>query len=112
MFCPKCRSEYRKGLTTCSGCEIPLVGKLPPETSPGSELKPENINYVHLLSTSNLVDIALIKPVLDGRDIVHYFQGASFTYLMAQLTKLMVSEDDIGRAKELINELSLHYRSF
>lgn len=70
------------------------------------------MNYLHLPSTTNLADIALIKSVLDGKDIVHYFQGASFTYLMAQLTKLMVSEDDIGRAKELINELSLHYRFF
>lgn len=81
--------------------EIQLVGKLPPVTSPASELKPENINYLHLPATTNFADIALIKSVLDGKDIVHYFQGASFTYLMAQLTKLMVSEDDIGALKNL-----------
>jgi len=112
MFCPKCRTEYRKGFTKCSDCEIPLVDELPPEASPEPELRPDYVNYVHLLSTCNLADIALIKSVLDGEGIVYYFQGESFTYLMAQPTKLMVNEDDIERAKELINELELQYRFF
>lgn len=33
MFCPKCRTEYRKGFNTCADCEISLVNKLPPEPS-------------------------------------------------------------------------------
>ncbi len=33
MFCPKCRTEYRKSFTTCADCDIPLVDKLPPYTS-------------------------------------------------------------------------------
>jgi hypothetical protein len=112
MFCPKCRTEFRKGFTTCSDCEIPLVDELPPEASPEPEAKPEYVDYVHLLSTYNLADIALIKSVLDGEDIIYYFQGESFTYLMVQPTKLMVSKDDLERAKELINEMELHYRYF
>jgi uncharacterized RDD family membrane protein YckC len=34
MFCPKCRTEYRKGFYTCAACEISLVDKLPPEPPP------------------------------------------------------------------------------
>jgi hypothetical protein len=30
MFCPKCRTEYRKGFTACSDCDIPLVDELLP----------------------------------------------------------------------------------
>ena len=30
MFCPKCRTEYRKDFTTCADCEISLVEELPP----------------------------------------------------------------------------------
>ena len=108
MYCPKCRTEYRKGFTTCADCEIPLVEELPPEP----EQKPEYVEYAHLLSTYNLSDIALIKSVFDGEDIIYYFQGESFTYLMVQPTKLMVSKDDIERAKELIMDLDLHYRFF
>jgi hypothetical protein len=37
MFCPKCRSEYREGFTTCSDCGIPLVHELPPEAAPQFE---------------------------------------------------------------------------
>ena len=112
MFCPKCRTEYRKGFTSCSDCEKPLVDELPPETAPEPESKPEYVDYVHLLSTYNLADIALIKSVFDGEDLIYYFQGETFTYLMVQPTKLMVSKDDLERAKELINELELHYRYF
>jgi hypothetical protein len=112
MFCPKCRTEFRKGFAACSDCEIPLVDELPPETSPEPEAKREYVDYVHLLSTYNLADIALIKSVLDGEDIIYYFQGESFTYLMVQPTKLLVSKDDLERAKELINEMELQYRYF
>ncbi|MGD0496841.1 MAG: DUF2007 domain-containing protein [Bryobacteraceae bacterium] len=33
MFCPQCRTEYRKGFVECSDCHIPLADHLPePET--------------------------------------------------------------------------------
>ena len=30
MYCPKCKTEYRKGFNTCADCEISLVEELPP----------------------------------------------------------------------------------
>jgi uncharacterized MnhB-related membrane protein len=30
MYCPKCRTEYRKGFSVCADCEVPLVEVLPP----------------------------------------------------------------------------------
>ncbi len=30
MYCPKCRTEYRKGFNTCADCEVALVEDLPP----------------------------------------------------------------------------------
>ena len=112
MFCPKCRTEYRKGFTTCADCEIPLVDELPPEPPPEPEQKLEYVEYMHLLSTYNLADIALIKSVLDSENITYFFQGENFAYLLVQPTKLMVSKDDIERAKELIRDLNLNYRFF
>lgn len=46
MFCPKCRTEYRKGFTTCADCDIPLVAELPPEPAPpDSENAKESFLY-------------------------------------------------------------------
>jgi hypothetical protein len=111
MFCPKCRTEYRKGFNTCADCEIALVNELPPEPKPEPKKKPEYIKYVNLLSTYNLADIALIKSVFDAENITYYFQGENFAYLVVQPTKLMVDKDDIERAKELINDLNLMFQS-
>jgi hypothetical protein len=35
MYCPKCRSEYREGFTTCSDCKVELVDELPKEPKEG-----------------------------------------------------------------------------
>lgn len=37
-WCPKCKSEYREGITECADCKIPLMDELPPESeNPYSE---------------------------------------------------------------------------
>ncbi len=33
-YCPKCRSEYRRGIAQCRECGAPLVESLPPEREP------------------------------------------------------------------------------
>ena len=51
MFCPKCRTEYRKGFATCADCNVPLVGELPPHT-------PEQLKD---LERKNMVRVATTK---------------------------------------------------
>lgn len=37
-WCPKCKSEYREGITECAECKIPLMDELPPDSeNPYSE---------------------------------------------------------------------------
>lgn len=37
-WCPKCKSEYREGITECADCKVPLMDELPPESeNPYSE---------------------------------------------------------------------------
>jgi hypothetical protein len=36
MFCPVCKTEYRKGFNSCSDCHIELVDVLPLNDSPKS----------------------------------------------------------------------------
>jgi len=105
MFCPKCRTEYRRGFNTCADCEISLVYELPPEPTPVPERKPEYVEYVNLLSTHNLANIAVIKSIFDAENITYFFQGENSTYILGQQAKFMVSKDDIERAKELIKDI-------
>lgn len=46
MFCPKCRTEYRKGFYTCADCEVSLVNALPPAAPNNSEEKGESVEYI------------------------------------------------------------------
>lgn len=36
-WCPKCRSEYREGFTTCADCKETLVSELPPGSDHSAE---------------------------------------------------------------------------
>ena len=37
-WCPKCKCEYREGITECADCKVALVDVLPPdEENPYSE---------------------------------------------------------------------------
>lgn len=45
MYCPKCRSKFREGISECLDCSIPLVENLPPE-----EPKPIPEDYYMILA--------------------------------------------------------------
>jgi hypothetical protein len=56
MYCPKCRTEYRKGFYTCADCEIPLVTELPPELSASQEPEDDQDAYLHSVEKDDLHD--------------------------------------------------------
>ncbi len=112
MYCPQCRTEYRRGFTTCADCEVDLIWELPPEPPPEAEPEPEYVEYVHVLSTYNQMDIAMLKSFLDGSNIKYYFQGENATRLTVQPTRLMVNKDEVESVRELIRDLKLKYVFF
>lgn len=107
MFCPKCKTEYEDWVKECADCKIPLVVELP------AEPKGEPIEYEELLSTYNQGDIAIIKSVLDAENIIYYFKGENFNLLrpLVQPAILMVSKDQLERAKGILKNYKLEYRS-
>lgn len=104
-FCPECKAEYRQGFDICSDCGVNLVPELPPEP------EPEYIEYVEFLRTMNPFDIALIKSLLEGRDIAYFFKGEQFAHLgsMAEPTRLMVEKDRVDEVKEILKDLTISY---
>jgi len=103
MFCPKCRAEYREGLTVCSDCDSDLVDELPPEE------EPQFTEYVEILGTYNAADIALIKSILDAENITYYFNAEHFRNVepLAETVRLMVKKDEAEKAKEILQDLDL-----
>ena len=104
MFCPKCRTEYVGGIKTCADCGVELVDALPAESH-------IEIKFVQILSTYNLVDIALIKSLLDSGDIEYTFFGENFNQAeqLVQPAELLVREDQVDQAKEILKSFDMHY---
>jgi Putative prokaryotic signal transducing protein len=105
MFCPQCRCEFREGFTVCSDCHIPLVPELEPEP------EPEFVEYEEVLTTFNPFDIAFIKSLLDGQDILYYFNNEHFNYVrpLAEPVRLMVEKDQAETVRELLKDMTLSY---
>ena len=105
MYCPKCRAEYREGFSHCADCGADLVNGQPPE----SEDALRYVEMVEVFSTYNPGDIAFIKSVLDGEAIHYYFQGENTNMLVATgaYARLLVQEDQVDRAREILQELEL-----
>jgi hypothetical protein len=102
MFCPECRAEYIEGITECKDCKVPLVEALPPQ---------QPYNFIEILSTFNLGDIAMIKSLLDSEEIAYYFIGENFNRLdqLVQPARLIVREDHVERAREVLGDFNLRY---
>ena len=112
MFCPDCRSEYVESVKKCPDCGVALVVKLPPEDHEGAH--EDASNYLPLVRTFSAKDIALIHSVLGGTNIRYFIQGENFTHVrpMADPSILMIAEEDIEDARELLKDLPLSFYPF
>ena len=106
MYCPKCKHEYHKGCYICMECGVSLVSTLPNEDVDDSSLE-----YVPVLATYNQADIAFIKSILYGSQIMYYFKGEEFNLArpLVQPAILMVRSDQAALAAELLKDFSLVY---
>ena len=109
MFCPECRFEFIEGVTECPDCKVALVGTLPPEEY--GVAREDVTDYLPLVRTFSAKDIALIHSVLGGINIRYFIQGENFTHVrpMADPAILMIAEEDIEDAKELLKDLPLSF---
>jgi hypothetical protein len=125
MFCPKCFAEYVEGISVCADCGVPLVAEVPADSlseadsREGPKKTPtpfiaddaECTDFEEILTTFNAGDIAILKSVLDGEDVVYYFRGELFNYMepLAQPARLMVEKDQADQVREILQDLNLEY---
>ncbi len=106
MFCPKCKSEFVKGITICQECNEPLVKELP---------KNKFVEFVKLCDSPNPSMTAIIKSILDSADIQYFVRGENmqtlfggcleFTNPRLSRVEFLVSKEDKETATELIQEI-------
>lgn len=104
-YCPECGAEYRPEIVECSDCKVPLVASLPEDAT---EQEPEN--YLEVMSTYNVADLAVIKSLLEAEKIAYYLHGENFHAMTpwVQPVKIFVREDHMEAAKDLLFSLDLH----
>jgi hypothetical protein len=69
--------------------------------------------FVRLLGTNSATDIALIKSVLDAEGVRYFIQGENqSTIRPVDQAVLMVAEDDVTTALDLLRPLKLRYELF
>jgi hypothetical protein len=107
MFCPKCKSEYEPGYTTCSDCGMQLVPELPVVDDEGLE----HLDYEEILSTNNPGDVALLKSLLDAENIAYSFQGEYASPFVGHAIpiRLYIRKDQVPLTVELLKELNLSF---
>ncbi|MFL0247291.1 putative signal transducing protein [Candidatus Clostridium stratigraminis] len=102
MFCPKCRSEYSEGFTTCADCGAELVEEL------SKEAEFEYVEFTTIAETRNLGLIALAKSILDSEGIKYYINDVPTLIAAGTIfAQIQVPISDAENAKELLKDIGL-----
>ena len=108
MFCPKCKTEYRKGFSRCADCDIDLILALPPE----QELSDEYIDLIDIKTFSSRHDAELAKGFLESNGIDAVVSGDDYGGIHPGLSfssgvRLSVKKEDVKEAKGLFHEAGM-----
>jgi predicted Zn finger-like uncharacterized protein len=111
IVCPSCKSviainknEQKKKLVRCPECDSLInLAVNPPEII-------KDKKYIQILSSMNQGDLGIIKSMLDDGGIDYFVNGENFLSVdpLIQPARIMVSEDQLDEAKEIIKDFEFH----
>ena len=67
--------------------------------------------FVSVLETESIVDITMLKSILDTENVTYFIQGENMKFIepFHQVAKLMVAEKDVQKVRELLKPIKLSY---
>jgi hypothetical protein len=74
MICPKCKSEFFEGITTCPDCQIQLVYQIT-ENIPEHFNDSKNCNYVFVYTPISSQEVALIRMIMERESIPYFIKN-------------------------------------
>jgi hypothetical protein len=101
MFCPKCRSEFREGITYCNQCETELVEQLEEEKESSKSVFSDIMGYdvekvlkigglIYIVVSILLVIVQVISDVILRKfDNYYYFLNIISRLLSGFLTGML-----------------------
>jgi hypothetical protein len=103
MICPHCKCEYRRGVTQCSDCDVPLVDALDAPASAGLE----DDKIVCVWSGNDPRECAEVREALDGAGIrfADPLTGYSDFPALRPRMEICVFRADEDRARKVLVEL-------
>lgn len=113
MYCLKCKSEYKEGITVCAECQAPLVESLAEDDE---DFEEEDSGIKILLETTHPTDLDPLILQLEERGIPYVLQsGTALSILEGRLTAtlpedwravVLVPSDHLPTANALMTELN------
>jgi len=105
MFCPRCRTEYRDGLTECADCQVALVPALEIEVQ---DCRPAS---VAVFESNDRFTVSLAKGSLEDAGIPFWMHGDEIAAHLAlspvifPSCQFLVTKDREAEARELLASL-------
>jgi len=109
-FCPKCKYEYREGITRCPDCDLPLKAHLREEPEP----EPMEDEWVDLGSVSDVTEANVVKGVLEASGIPVWLKSDASVSSLPVLQRvgpisevvICVPESRVEEANKVLREAS------
>jgi hypothetical protein len=106
MFCPNCKTEYRRGLTECSDCLVPLVENLPADDPDSTTADPAAMEI--LWSGRDPGFAETFRDALDRAELEHRDDSSELGFLRAfpgAVFKISVRKADREAAHKILENL-------
>ena len=102
MFCPKCKTEYKKAFSRCADCDVDLIPELPEEY----------VALINIKTFSTRQDAELTKGLLAAHGVNAFVSGDDYGGINPGLSfstgvRLLVTEENVVNAKRIFREAGI-----